>query len=503
MKQSITKRVSRSVAFQFIHLFISTIIGIIVVPVLLKTFGVQKYGVLELIISLTMINYFLEFGLGSTVVKFTADYRKKDIDTLNTFVWTFLSFKTIVSIAGMVVAIIIGFNFEHIFSGIPPLLISEIRLACIVFSIGLFITNIVSLWDSVIKGHVRYDLSIIASLIAKILYLLFVLIMFRFYSNVGLFKYSIILFIFVPITRGTMLVIFLKRIEPGIRILPVIPSIKIFMQVVKFLTGMSIITILAQVYSRGSRLILGMITNPTAVAIYGIASRIREPINEINSSILRPLIPIGSELNMKEKKNSKDIIITVMRYESMIMIGISALTMLYSSCFIELWLGKGFEMVSTVVRIGLIPLLLPRASAMIMFYYSKGKTKANIFFNAFNTTIGLLLAILLSFKYGVLGLITGLVISGVLMSIFQIFYFCNEFKVSIFEYLFHSYIRTYIAFVIVVLATILLLDTINISNWFLLFLTGSLSIFTYCIIAYILLPKHEIGKIVTALIGSK
>jgi len=500
LNKSITNRISSSVFFQFINIGIKGIVGIAIVPIIVKSIGIEKYGILELILSLMMINFFLEFGLGTTIVKFTANYRKKGLEELNKFIWTFLYFKSILAIIGMVVAIILGCYFEKIFQDIPVEILPEIRLSTFIFAIGLFISNIGTLWSNILKGYVRFDLSIKAEITTQFVFFVLMLSFYKLYDSFGLVIISILMFVIRPLVRTILLFFFIKAEEPGISFMPVTPSKRIFYDTIHFLGGISLITIIAQIYNRFPRIILGILTNPVSVAIFGMAERLRNPILQIHDSILRPLVPAGTEYNLSDPYSSKKIILKVVKYQSLIIMGIVSLVIIYIPYFINLWVGNEFIDTAKVMRILLIPFMLPNAGVMLMLYYSKGKTRANVIFVLINTIIGVSLAYILAAKFGVFGLVTGMIISLIIIAILQIIYYCKEFQISICDYLIKGYLRPYCDVILTSLITILLLQYIDLSNWFSFFFTGILSVVIYFSIAYVLFPKEEIKKIILSLI---
>ena len=83
----IQKKILNSISSQILYILVSSIIGLSLVPITINMLGKIEYGAFELILSLILIDAFLEFGLGSTLVKYIPEH-KVDTASLKTFFWS-------------------------------------------------------------------------------------------------------------------------------------------------------------------------------------------------------------------------------------------------------------------------------------------------------------------------------------------------------------------------------------------------------------------------------
>lgn len=492
---SIGRKLSKSIGFQFINLIVNGLLGILIVPFILDSFGIEKYGVFELILSLLVIDTFLELGVGSTVVKYTADFKKRGGQALNIFFWSFTFFKGFLSMIAFFIVFFIAFNFELIFSEIPTEYSSEIKLSCIIFGLGLILKNIFVVRSLTLRGLLRYDYAISSSIIAKVAYFTIVFILLKKSENFGLPELSFMMFIFTPIITGLFYTFWLRRVEPSISLKPKLPDIKILKETIRFMGGMTFISLMAQVFGQGNRAILGMITNPVSVAIYGIAYKIRSPMLQLSDSILRPLIPAASSLNLADKKMLPEKIKIIARLEAIVIMGMAGIIILVTPSFVDIWLSGRLPESALVLQVWLLPFLLPRSGVMLMFYYGQGKTKASIIVNSINTAMSLLFALVLGHYYDVLGFILGIVISLSITSVIYIIYFCKYYSINVWVYVFHVVKIPYAAIAVSAVLFFALRRFVHINSWLILITISFIILIVYSIVTFALLKSSERARV--------
>ena len=107
---TIQKQILNSVSSQIIYIFVLSVVGLALVPITINMLGSFQYGAFELILSLILIDVFLEFGLGATLIKYIPEY-KEDRVNLKKFVWSYYYIKMFLSSLGFFVIVIIGYYF--------------------------------------------------------------------------------------------------------------------------------------------------------------------------------------------------------------------------------------------------------------------------------------------------------------------------------------------------------------------------------------------------------
>jgi O-antigen/teichoic acid export membrane protein len=159
----------------------------------------------------------------------------------------------------------------------------------------------------------------------------------------------------------------------------------------RYMFGMTYIVMVAQLYNKLPKIILGILSSPIYVAYWGIMEKVREPLLQFQSSMLRPLIPILSEMK-SAKVLSSDKIFQAVRLQYVFISFIALLCIMHIDMFIKYWIGDEFILVSELIQIWFLPFLFPNAGIFLMMYYAEGKTKINSIYITVNTFFSLSIA---------------------------------------------------------------------------------------------------------------
>lgn len=493
---SFSTKLSKSVIYQLLSLVVNGVLGILIVPFIVNKFGIEKYGIYQLIFSLVIIDIILELGVGSAVFKYASSYKLKGGNELNVFFWTLSYFKTVISIISFLVVFIFSFYFQYIFKEIPQEYYLQTQISIIIFGAGLIIKNISTVRGLTLKGLLRFDYAIISDLVAKVIYFAFVLLMILYFYEFNIVHLSFLTFIFTPFLTGILYTRFLKKTEPTIKSYPARPDFKIIKETYRYMGGMSIISLIAQIFGNGSRAILGMLSNPVSVGTFGIATKIRAPLESISDSILRPLIPAFGLISEKNEEVISKRIIRLSKFESLIVVGISAIFILYANEIANIWLGGKIPQVGYILQIWLIQFILPRPGVMLMVYYSQGKTRISLIINIINTALSFVLVITLTYYFDLIGFIWGLVIPILITTILYFIYFLNYFKIKIKDYLINVYLTSLMSLFLMIMFSLFVKLYYPINSWFNLILVLGASILIYFLSAIIFIGKNERERII-------
>ena len=497
---NVKSRLTKSVIYQLLNVFISGFIAIAIVPIIIKNIGKTTYGIWEIILSLEMVNSFFELGFGSAVVKYTLHYIEKGKNYFNKFLWTFIYIKLSFTILIIMIVVTLGFYFEKIFNDIPLDQIKSIKTVIAIYSVGLILRNIAGVFDNIIKGMILFHISVFTNLASRIIYFLLVIVVFKYHQDAGIVELAVISFIVIPLITGAMILNWIRIKMPELSLIPSLPSKKIIINTFSFWGRISLISVIAQINSQGLKLILGMITNPVAVAYFAIANKVKAPLTQINSSLLRPLVPAGSQLAKNDKLKVNELLCKIAKMQSLIIVAGAVLLILYIRSFIMLWLGQSFTEVIDVVKYLMIPVLFPSFGALLMFYYSEGKTRISLFLNSFATVSVITLSLILQHYYGLMGFVLGIAISGVVTSMIGVILYCKNYKMKISEYLKNAYLQTYLCVLVMYLGTKIILNYVDAVNWFLFVGLCAISISIYIVCLFIIIPKKEMKRMINMVV---
>ncbi|MDT8309466.1 MAG: oligosaccharide flippase family protein [Bacteroidales bacterium] len=444
----LNKKLGSSLLFQFINLFATGILAIIAVPFLLRSYGDIAFGVFQIIVSFNIIKVLLEFGMGGAILKYTSNYYRQGISALNRFVSTFIAVKSVLSLIGMIIAIFIGHNFYRIFSDVPANLATDIIRSCYIFSFGLLLSNVLAVWNTVLRGIVRFDLANISDLFARTTFFVLILVLIFVKPQPTISDLTFLQFVYIPVATACLDAFFLKRHLKGFRLIPSQPSWNIIKKTWRYMGGMTIIALTSQFFAQGTRGIIGIITNPVSVTMYSIALKVKNPILQLNNAIMRPLIPGFSESEIETEQSQLKKAILFQKYESIFFMGIISLTFILCYDFILLWVGPDYIDSVVILQVLLAPYLLPRTGSLLMYYYATGRTRISMINNLLYTTMALGLSLPLAYFYGVIGFVAGVSLSLAITQFIYLFSFRREYKFNLMDYAKRAYSGSYLIVIV-------------------------------------------------------
>lgn len=387
-----TDRILNSVFTQLLYILISGIIGITLVPILINMLGKVGYGAFELILSLMIIDLFLEFGLGSTLIKYIPEF-KSNLNILRKFVWSYFYIKIFLLTISSFIIFIVGINFANLFNLDAVENLHSVKISVYVFAIGIALNGIATFLSNILNGFVYFGYANVVRIFSIISFFLILYLYYITYSSYNIIYISIIWFIGRPAFM-IFYALFVFKIKKLFYLLkPAKFNYKQIQTTIKYMFGMTYIVMVSQLYNKLPKIIVGIFSNPIYVGYWGIFEKIREPFIQIQSSMLRPLIPIVSEKKITTNISQYKIF-QAARLQYVLISFLAITIIVHSKKIIDIWLGNDFSSVSDLLQIMFIPFALPTAGVLIAVYYAEGKTRINRYFVTVNVFVSLIFSII-------------------------------------------------------------------------------------------------------------
>jgi O-antigen/teichoic acid export membrane protein len=425
-------RIINSILSQTLFIIISGIIALITVPILINMLGKVEYGAFELIASLMIITFLLEFGMGSTLVKYIPEHQDNPED-LKSFIWSYFYVKLSVTLIGMLVIIMIGYHFETLFKLENVKNVEELKFSVYIFAIGIFFSSLSTFLENILKGFVYFGYVNLSRIVSVLEFFLLFYAYYLLSNHYRLTTIALIWFTLRPLISIFNALLVFKKVKQLNLLIPTRFKYQSIQKTLKFLFGMSYITLVAQLYNNLPKIILGTLQGPIAVGYWGIMDRIQKPLLNIQSATLRPLIPILSD--KKYRTLTKTTIFQASRLYYLMIAFLGMLIILHIDSLILLWIGEAFTEVATLIKVLLLPFIFPNVGVFLMMYYAKGKTKINSIYLSFNTSIGIGLSTLLLLYYNDLLLfVYAYTFTNIVLTLLLVFIYLKHFKLSYFDY---------------------------------------------------------------------
>lgn len=411
-----TKEVKVGLILQYISIIITACYSVFLTPFIINTIGQSEYGLYSLIGTLIGYLSLFEFGMGATIVRYVAKYKKeKKEEKLQNFLGHAFLCLMIIAFIALIVGLILAFNLKSIFPNFTSNELKTAKVLSLFFTINCFITLMTTIYNSIITGYEKYIFVRTVTLVLNILKLISILLFLKKVPN-AIFLTAIICFIGVFYNIGNILYckIFLKQ---KIKIHKF--ESKVFKMIFSFTFFLFLQMVTQQLYWKIDEFLIGVYLTTELVAVYAVASLLNNFINQLTNAIMQFTLARATKLVIEDSSPetstlfvSKTGRIVAIPYIS-ILIGLIFL----GKQFMTVWVGKEFMDAYYIIVIILAAAAIPRIEGgidSILKAHNKHKFLAIMYF--VSGVINVFVSIFLIKKYGILGACYGTAVSLVLIN---------------------------------------------------------------------------------------
>jgi O-antigen/teichoic acid export membrane protein len=388
----------------------------------------------------------LDLGLRGAVTRFVSKGKAQGNheeagDAVSGALWIrlWISLAILLSSVGFATA------FSHIF-GIPVTMQQAARFAILATAL----TVAVNLWCGVFAGVLaalhRYDLLSAVSLVQTGM---------RAAGIVWLLRHGHGILALAFWDLGTALVanglyvLLAFRSYPQLRIRIRRPEQQVFSKLWNYSLYVFLINVAVQVVYYSDNLVVGAFTSTAAVTFYAIGGSLIAYARQIVSSVTTTFSPMASTFEAQgSHRNLRWLLIQGTRAALMVSLPIEMALFLRGETFIGLWMGPQYAQPSgTVLRILLLSLIACTGSAAACgIVYGMEKHRPVAVWAIFEGVANLGLSILLVRRIGISGVAWGTTIPRLFVEVvLWPPYVCRLVGISVFEYLWQTWIRTFLA----------------------------------------------------------
>lgn len=343
------------------NIILSNVMGLLLTPFIIRSLGDSEYGLYTLIGSLIAYLSLMDLGIANTVVRYVSKYRaQEDKESEYNFLGTTLLIYLFISVVLLIAGTVVYFNLGEIFK--KSLSEGELEKARIMFIILLFNLTIAlpsSVLTAVCNGYERFifprALSAIRSLV-RVAVIFAVLSMGG--KAISLVIIDTILSLLIIITT---LVFVSKKLSVKFRFNQVNKTM--VNNIFSYSVWIFILSITSQFQWQGGQLMLGIISNTTEVAIYGVGIMLGTYYGAFSSAIAGVFLPKATFMvvNNAAPAELTTMMIRVGRLSLLVLLFILGGFFLYGQQFILLWVGetyiKSWAVALMIMAVYTIPLV--------------------------------------------------------------------------------------------------------------------------------------------------
>lgn len=487
LNEPISQKIIRNTIFNTIGRFWGILVALFLTPYIIGHIGVDRFGIWAIVGVLTGYFGLLDFGIGTSFVKYISEfYAKENYKKINQVVNTGFIFYSIFAVSIVILGLFIINPLLNFFS-IPSNLHSE---ASFVFLVGvaLFsISNALSVFGAVQTGLQRMDIAnkvAIAISIPNIIGTIFFLE--RGYGLPGLMVNNAIILAISSIIN----IIVAFKILPELRFNPFLfISRRMLKRLFGFGYKLQTSRIASLFHFQLDKILLAYFLNVGFVAYYTVAANLASRARGIPLMLTSAILPAASELEAKTNKSALyELYFRSMKYIVLIGLPFSLLVILLANPFMDLWLGKGYARSALTLQLLTIGYFFNVMTGPGFFILNGvGKPQYGMRSSILAAILNLVLSTLLVIKIGYFGVVVGTVISMIIAAGYFITMFHSVMNISLLNLWFRLLSKPLIACGIATLPLYCLKEIYPINNW--ANLVGIGALYTGVFLAILLVMK--------------
>lgn len=475
MQEPLSYRIIRNTLFNIMGRFWSFAVLFALTPYIIHHIGVERFGVWAIIGVLTGYLGLFDLGISTSFVKYIAEYyTRSDYGKINRVINTGFLFYLVFSFLIVVLAVMFIDPILSLFN-IHSLLYSE---AVFVFCLGLIlfgVSNSFNVFAAIQNGLQRMDIGNKVAIAVSIPGVAGTVIALEFgYGLPGLIINNAV----VVLLTSVINVIVAYKIFPAFHFSPfTLSDRETFRLLFKFGYRVQVSAVAGVIHFQLDKFLLAFFLNVSRVTYYTVASQTASSIREIPLLLLRAILPAASEIDAGKNRGAiNELYFRSMKYIVLVGVCLLTVTFQYADPFLVLWLGTGYEVSATTLKILMAGYFFNILTGPGFFILNgMGKPQYGMRSSILAAMLNLLLGIVLVTGIGYYGVVIGTTLSMIAAALYFIFMYHRVMNIPLWS-MFHSlFLKPCLSGGIVLLVMALPIQHIQSFSWLILVCVSVLS----------------------------
>lgn len=476
----------------YINLGLTNLTGILVTPYVIKSLGNQEYGLYTLIGAFVGYLSVLDLGLNNAIIRYVAQYRvQKDEKAQENFLATSLIIYCAIAVLLVILGGLFYFNLDYFFSkslSVEELQKAKIMLVILVFNVAFTLPG--GAFTGICTGYEKFIFPRILSIIKVVVRTITLVCILHFGSN------SIGIVILDTIVN---LVVILATIWYAFSKLKI--KIKLHQwdfsfvkEIFKYSIWIFLFALVYQFQWRTGQVILGSTTNTTIVAIFGVGVMLGVYFTTFGNIINGLLLPkaVQAVYNNASNEVLTDQMIKVGRISYLLLIYVFGAFLLTGQDFIKLWIGDlylpAYWIALSIMAVYIVPIAQGYSHAIL-------DAKKMLRFKSLNfllfSIIGAITGYFLSKKYGMYGMISGLVSAVFFLQIIMNFYYQFKLKLNMPKFFTKAIFKFTFVFVVITAVSYFVNQQFTTNTWLVFLIKNCLFSIIFFFAMYFVIDDEE------------
>ncbi|MCR4289770.1 MAG: oligosaccharide flippase family protein [Candidatus Scalindua sp.] len=445
MAEATSKKLIKNTIFSSVGRFWGYFLGFLITPYIVHKIGIERFGVWAIANTAIHFFLFLDLGIGSSFVKYIAEYNtKKDYKMINQVINTGLIFSLVFCFCVFLISMLLK-NFAMTLLKFSPELYGDVLIAFLGVLTVFIINYIFTVFKSTLYGLQRMDIVniiyVIVSIPGTVGLVLFLSLGF---GLNGLIYNSIIVAVVTVLSYAICAYRLLPQMVFGLRFV----NRKMFKKLWNFGFKVQIAGFSEFINFSLDKLLLGYFMNVTMVAFYQLGSRIASTACSIPSALLPAVEPASSELDAAEDARALNNLYTRgTKYAVFLAFPLSLFVITNALPIMHFWMGKaGYEKSAMAIQILTIgySFVLVNSIGRLMAR-GMGVPQFEMVSALIILGLNILLSVVLIILFGFNGALIGSSVSAVIGSLFFMNRFHKHIKRTITSFFGDVYLKPIIA----------------------------------------------------------
>lgn len=409
---------------------VSIITGFLLTPYLFHQLGKRDYGIWALTASLVGYYGLLRLNIGSAIMRYVPFHAGRGDDKgVSEIVSTALAMFLLVGSVILALSFLLADPIRRFYKAGP-----ELATLVRIMGLAVAIECPMRILGAIVRAQERWVAANFVTITTTVLRAL--TLAGCLYLGYGLVEMGYVI-LAVTVFSLTMIIAVFIKCCPKVHLSVSMIRLSRFRSLILYGLLTTIVTLSYAWCLEGHKLIIGKLISLESVAVYAVVVLLVKQIRELVAAPSRVLWP---RFALLDGENNRQELCHLFRegtqYCSIFASGIILLLVVAGPSFIDLWMGKGFEAVYSVLII-LAAGCLVETSLTInsSFLGGIGRQAVQAVFAAIEMIIGLALSIVLGQRMGLAGIALGFTISVTLIrGLGRTWYICHFLDMSMFRY---------------------------------------------------------------------
>lgn len=485
-------QLKKGAILSYVNIFLTNIVGLVLTPFIIRSFGNSEYGLYSLIGSFVAYLTLMDLGLNNTIVRFVSKYRaEKDTEGERRFLGTTMLIYLAISVVLVIIGLFLYFNIESIFG--KSLTTNQIDDAKIMFLILVFNIAITLPGGAFVAICTAYEEFVFPKIVTIIKYILRSLTVYAVLSmggkSISLVVIDTVFSVLVILTTIYFCVSKLK-IKFNFR-----ESDRIMVkQIFTYSVWIFIMGIISSFQWNAGQVILGINTNTEVVAIFAVGLMLGGYFGAFSGVINTLLLPKAANMiaGFNTPKELTNTMIQVGRANMFISLLILSGFFVLGKEFIQLWVGSSYLESWNIAIIIMLANITPLSQSFgISILEIKNKIKYRAIPMLINMIFAIIVGIYMSKEYGMYGIIFPFAIVIIFNTIINNILFVKFFDFQIGTFYKKTFLYQIIFTVAFIIISILIKNLFNVHSWIEFFIAGSIYCLSFVLLFVLLLLTKE------------